>query len=252
MTTSFSSSTHASAQVLGYRLDCGTMASLLQAVLQQSKHHHAHVVTLNPEIIMRCQQNPAYGELVKHATLCLPDGAGVVWALRLQKIRQVRVPGIEFAEALLAHAAKNALPVALLGGKPGVVEQAVASLKAKHPMLSVGFHHHGFMKDEAEAAHVAEQLAATAPKLVLVAMGVPHQDFWIAKYKTLFSQPTLFVGVGGSFDVWSGTLKRAPKAMQALNLEWAYRFWQEPWRLQRSLPPLLSFVSQVVLRSSKG
>lgn len=235
-----------SATLLGYRIDLGTIASLKSALLTQASAKQVHVVTVNPEIIMRGQQDEAYAELVKNADCCLPDGAGVVWALKQQGLKQPRLPGIEFADTLLATAAEQQWPVVFVGGKPGVVDKAVERMTQRFNGLSVAYSHHGYFASSEEEAEVKQAAAAVQPKLVLVALGVPRQDFWIAESREQFPPGTIFVGVGGSFDVWSGTLQRAPGWLRAIHCEWAYRFWQEPWRIRRSVPPILRFVWQVL------
>lgn len=207
-----------------------------------------HVVTLNPEMIMQGDNKPELGTILKKAGLVLPDGAGLVWALRQYGYTVNRLPGIEFSEAMIGYAAQNDLRVALLGATQEVLEAAAANLKQKAPGLNVVYQHHGFFSQE-EATGIAEACAAKKPQLVLVALGVPRQEQWIARYAHLFEGAVL-VGVGGSFDVWSGKTRRAPALMRRLNLEWAYRITTEPWRIQRTYKTLPMFVVKVLL--SKG
>ena len=248
MTTPSPASSANKAFVLGYGLDCLTMAEALEKTTSLYTQGQAvQVVTLNPEMIMKGEETPAFGSILKQADVALPDGAGAVWALKRQGYsRQSRLPGIEFSEGLVRWCAENTKPIALLGASPEVMAKTVETLQAKFPSLQIGFSHHGFFESSEALEAVSQQLIATQPALVLVALGVPKQEYWIAEHKPQFTAPVICVGVGGSFDVWSGTLQRAPQWMRSLNLEWLWRFSLQPWRIQRSVKPILTFLWRVV------
>ncbi len=236
------------AHVLGYPIALGGSLTLLDAVLQHPpKAGGLHVVTLNPEMIMRGEEDPHFSEILKQADFPLPDGAGVVWGLKRQGIQQARIAGIEFARALLHRLHEQADPrgVALLGAKPEVMTLLPEMLLQAFPNLKIAFTQHGFYP-ATEEDHLVDAMVKAHPRLVLVALGVPRQETWIAQYRHRFAPDTLFVGVGGSFDVWTGQIQRAPKLWQRLNLEWLWRFTLEPWRIKRSLFPLLRFVKNVL------
>lgn len=203
------------------------------------------VVTLNPEMIMQGDANPELGSILKASGLVLPDGAGLVWALRQRGHTVNRLPGIEFSEAMIRWAAETGHRVAFVGAAQEVLEAAVSNLSQKYPGLQVVYQHHGFFKQE-EVPAIAEACAATKPNLVFVALGVPRQEKWISEFQHLFAGAVL-VGVGGSLDVWSGKTQRAPALMRRLNLEWAYRITTEPWRIQRTYKTLPMFVVKVLL-----
>lgn len=235
------------AHVLGYPVHVGRLSDLLaQVVAYVGSGKKAHVVTLNPEMIMAGEADGAFGQVLKSADVVLPDGAGVVWALKRKGIAAVRVPGIEFSEGLLAHCAQNGLAVALIGASPSVNLAVVQALKIQMSGLNVVFSHHGFFGSQEEKARVAKACAETRPWLVLVALGVPGQEFWIRQFVSFFASPCAFVGVGGSFDVWSGTKQRAHPVMRRLGLEWVYRVYKEPWRIKRLYKTLPMFVVKVL------
>jgi N-acetylglucosaminyldiphosphoundecaprenol N-acetyl-beta-D-mannosaminyltransferase len=213
-----------------------------QAIAEQQ---NLQVVTLNPEMIMQGDSNPELGRILKAAGLVLPDGAGLVWALRKRGHSVNRLPGIEFSEAMIEWAASTGQRVAFVGAAAEVLDAAIANLKQKYSCLNVVYQHHGFFKTE-EAMDIAQACAAHTPQLVFVALGVPRQEQWIATHQHLFSG-TVLVGVGGSLDVWSGKTQRAPAIMRRLNLEWAYRITTEPWRIQRTYKTLPMFVVKVLL-----
>lgn len=225
------------------------LVSLSQAqdVAKQAlaNQQNLHVVTLNPEMIMQGDTNPELGGILKSAGLVLPDGAGLVWALRQRGHKVNRLPGIEFSEAMIRWAAETGQRVAFIGAAEEVLQAAIETLQAKYPGLQVVYQHHGFFKPE-ETEAIAQACAAEKPQLVFVALGVPRQEQWITNHKNLF-QGTVLVGIGGSLDVWSGKTQRAPAIMRRLNLEWAYRITTEPWRIQRTYKTLPMFVVKVLL-----
>jgi N-acetylglucosaminyldiphosphoundecaprenol N-acetyl-beta-D-mannosaminyltransferase len=212
------------------------------------------VVTLNPEMIMQGEDNPELGRVLQTAGLPLPDGAGLVWALRRQGHPVNRLPGIEFSEALLQRAAEDGRAVAVIGATQEVLNLAVANLQNRYPGLHISYTHHGFFPPD-EDARVAADCAATGPRLVLVALGVPRQELWIDRHRVQF-QNAILVGVGGSLDVWSGKTRRAPALFRRLNLEWLYRISTQPFgkqgRLKRTYKTLPMFIVKILLSSGKN
>jgi N-acetylglucosaminyldiphosphoundecaprenol N-acetyl-beta-D-mannosaminyltransferase len=205
------------------------------------------VVTLNPEMIMQGDADPELGRILKGADLALPDGAGLVWALRKRGHAVKRLPGIEFSEGLLQRAAATGRTVAIIGAQQDVLDLAVEGLQRKYPGLALVYTHHGFFPtDSAEEAQIAKDCAAAKPHIVLVALGVPRQEKWIDRYRHGF-QGAVLVGIGGSLDVWSGKTQRAPELFRRLNLEWMYRITTQPWRIKRTYKTLPMFVVKVLL-----
>ncbi len=197
-----------------------------------------HIVTMNAEIVMQAKQNPELAQIIQQADLVTPDGSGIVMALRWHGFDQNRYAGIEIGEELLrlANLPESNYSVFFYGGKPQVVDKAVKKWQQELPNLQVAGIQHGYINTE-EQAKLEHQLLVTQPKIILVAMGVPRQEIWIRDHFHLCPQ-SIWVGVGGSFDVWSGEKKRAPQWMRHLNLEWCYRLAQEPsrWRRMLALP----------------
>ena len=193
------------------------------------------VVTLNAEMTMAARANPELAAVIEAAELVIPDGAGVVWALGRQGFRVRRAPGIELARRLLEHAASHQWRVALVGASPEVMDTLVGRLRRELPGLDLVVASHGYLQ-AAEWPELERRLLAARPDLVLAALGVPRQETWIRGLAGRRSG--LWMGVGGSFDVWAGTKKRAPKWMRALQIEWLYRLVQEPtrWRRMLALP----------------
>ncbi len=203
-----------------------------------------HVVTMNAEIVVAASQNSELSAIIHNADLVTPDGSGIIMALRWHGIQQHRCAGIEFGEELLRLASQpeHNYSVFFYGGKPQVGYKAAKKWQADLPHLNIVGIEHGYINSE-EQAKLEHQLIVTQPKIILVAMGVPRQEIWIRDHFHLCPQ-SIWVGVGGSFDVWSGEKKRAPKLIRHLNLEWCYRTIQEPSRWRRTLAlPRFAFLA---------
>ncbi len=193
-----------------------------------------HIVTLNAEMAMLGEENSDFAHLIKQADLVIPDGSGVVFYLFLRGKRQKRTPGIELAQSLLQDLAKLDLPpiICFYGGKPGIAEAAAQYWRSQLPQLKI-IANHGFLSpDDEQNWH--NLIKEKQPQVIFVALGVPRQEFWIIEHRNLAPE-AIFMGVGGSFDIWSGIKTRAPVFWQKLHLEWLYRLYQEPWRWRRML-----------------
>jgi len=194
------------------------------------------VITLNSEMVIQARQNLDLAQLIEQVELAVPDGAGVVLFLRSLNLKVNRCPGIELAEAMVRVAFIAEKKIFLIGGAPGVLELVHKSWQNSpsqfKPELIVGMQHGYF--DKAGEDSLSKQLQAFQPDLVLVGLGVPRQEFWITEKRSLCPN-AVWIGVGGSFDIWSGTKTRAPKLLRENNLEWLYRLYQEPWRWRRML-----------------
>lgn len=191
-----------------------------------------HVVTLNAEMAMAARRHAPLRRVIRGAELVIPDGAGVVWALRLQGHRLRRQPGIELAEMLLDHAAARGWRVAWVGAREDRLQAAARFWIRRRPQLRLQRLIHGYQHPD-HWPMVEEDLRRQQPDLVFVGLGAPRQELWIEKVRP--HGHGLWLGIGGSFDVWSGSVQRAPAFMQALQLEWFYRLLQEPRRWPRIL-----------------
>jgi N-acetylglucosaminyldiphosphoundecaprenol N-acetyl-beta-D-mannosaminyltransferase len=232
-------------QVLGYPVDVVDEAEAVWVVESAWRDGTGlHVVTLNAEMVVAAQGDRELDRILRQAGLVVPDGAGVVWAVRLSGQRIGRLPGIELAMAVLAAAAKSGQAVALLGGRPEVVDTVARKLAEQVQGLAICTHRHGYFKAE-EAEAVVAEIAAHQPTLVLVALGVPAQEYFIDRFARCLPG-AVWIGVGGSFDVWAGLVRRAPCWMQRMHLEWLYRLVREPWRWRRMGSALPWFAAQVV------
>ncbi len=219
--------------VLGVGFDDVTMdEALRRAEALMAAPGADYVVTPNPEIVMICREDPAVRAAVEGASMVLPDGIGVIYGAKIlgRPLRE-KVPGADFAEKLMERMAKKGLGVYLLGAKPGVAELAGEKLAAKYPGLRIAGTHDGYFQEDGP---VVDAINATKPALLLVCLGAPKQEKWMAKNRDRLAVP-LMAGLGGSLDVYAGVVQRAPAAWQRLNLEWLYRLLKQPSRLGRMM-----------------
>lgn len=195
----------------------------------------SHVITLNSEMVMQAKSTPELATVIHQADLIVPDGAGVVLYFKLYGKSVARYPGIELAEKLLQAAAiaKPALSVYFYGGAPDVTTVAAHQWQKQLPDLNLVGVRHGYQSPE-EQEEMLTELVDLQPKIIFVGLGVPRQEYWIARHRHLCPQ-SIWVGVGGSFDVWAGKKNRAPQWLRDNHLEWVYRLYQEPWRWRRML-----------------
>lgn len=193
-----------------------------------------HVVTLNAEMTMMAEEDAALSQAIEAADLVIPDGAGIVIYMRLRGRQHQRCPGIELAESLIEQLGTSVEPSSLcfFGGTAKTAEQAAQTWQQKFPNLSI-LTQDGYVSGEAETKW-KQILQAKQPQVILVGIGVPRQELWIKENRTLCPN-SIWIGVGGSLDIWAGNKDRAPEWLRNNNLEWSYRLYQEPWRWRRML-----------------
>ncbi|WP_323721502.1 WecB/TagA/CpsF family glycosyltransferase [Acetomicrobium sp.] len=200
----------------------------------QENDQNYMIVTPNALVAERSRYDRELREAVKSADLSLPDGTGLIWGFRLLGIKiQERITGIDFMKNLCEIARYRELPIFLLGGTAEVVKKASERLMDEYPGLKVAGFHHGYFTEENDK-EICEKINESGAKILFVGLGVPKQEIWIKRNLQRF-KGIVAIGVGGSFDVISGRLKRAPKVWQNMGLEWLYRTIQEPWRLKRTI-----------------
>ena len=225
--------------IMGVGFDSLTLSEAVNlAETLISEHRAAYVVTPNPEIVMTCWENPDAMEAVQNADLVLPDGVGVVYGAKiLGTPLKGKLPGIDFATELMRRMASRGGRVYLLGAKPGVAEMAGERMRQQFPGLIICGTHDGYFQDDAP---IIEEINALQPDLILVCLGAPKQELWMHRNRPVL-KVGLMAGLGGSLDVFAGTVKRAPAFFQKLGLEWFYRLIKEPWRFKRimKLPKFL-------------
>lgn len=203
------------------------------------------VVTPNAVMLDACRKDRRYVALLNRATLSLADGKGVLLAAR-RKGTPIgsRVAGIDFGEALMRRAARDGLRVFLLGGEDGVAQKAAQVLTDRYEGLCVCGSYWGYFNKEGEEDRcVCDMIRALRPDILFVCFGFPLQEIWISKHLDSFDDVRVIAGLGGSLDVWSGKLRRAPEIVSRVGMEWAWRMLREPRRLKQ-LPSIVSFLLQ--------
>lgn len=236
--------------VLGFNVDLFSFEDALQFVNQHlTENIGMQIVTINPEMIALGNQNDDFGRLLNEADLVIPDGVGVKLALKIKGVDQENIPGIEFSKKLISLCDLEGYSIGLLGAKEEVIQAAARNLRKENEKLSITYIRNGYFNEQEEDI-VAQELKAISPKVLFVALGAPKQELLISKLKQEMPQ-TIFIGVGGSFDVWSGMVKRAPEIWQKMGLEWLYRTVKEPSRFKRIFPALPLFLIQVIMEAVK-
>lgn len=232
-----------SIELMGIEIDGDTfLGSLNKAFKLIDGDKVSQVVTINPEMYSQANVDSNFKTILDEAELIVPDGVGIKIALKIKGYNVERVPGIDFARTIIDWCAKNNKPVAIIGAKDEIVTKAVENLRAQVKGLNIVYYHNGYFDNNDE---IYEKLKETAPKLVLVALGSPKQEFFIYNAKNVLP-PCLMIGIGGSLDVWSGAVKRAPVIYQKLGLEWLYRTICQPERFKRIFPALPAFLWKVI------
>lgn len=217
--------------ILGVAFDNVTMAEAVDRAMALLEREGPHlVVTPNAEIVQQARSDPEFAALIAQADLVLPDGVGVVYASKiLGRPLKGRVPGVDFAGALMDRMAKLNKRLFLLGAKPGVAEEAARRLAAQHPGLTVCGVHDGYFREDAPVVQAIREAGAD---VVFVCLGAPKQEKWAAAHGGE-TGARLLVGLGGSLDVFAGQVDRAPESWQRLGLEWLYRAIRQPSRFKR-------------------
>lgn len=205
-----------------------TLLAIEEAIEEKRQLHHTVV---NAGKIVAMQSDPELRESVLGADLINADGMAMVWASKLLgKSLPERVSGIELMENLVKMAHENSYKVFFLGAKQEVVQKCVQHYSEMYsPGIVAGYQNGYFSKEEEQG--VAEQIADSGANILLIAMSSPMKEIFLEKYRGMISRVNMIMGVGGSLDVVSGKVKRAPVWMQNTGLEWFYRFIQEPRRM---------------------
>lgn len=201
------------------------------------------IVTANPEMYMLAQKDKKLESIVTNPDYTVvADGIGVVKACQLLKIEGIhKITGVDTALYLLQQGNKLKLSVYLLGAKDEVIQALADKVKQEYPGVKLVGYHHGYEKEKNK---IMEEIVQLSPDIVMVALGIPEQEKLIHQYYSIV-QKGIFIGVGGSFDVLSGSKKRAPKIVQTLNLEWLYRIIKEPKRLKRFYHNNIKFIFKI-------
>ncbi|MEA1833326.1 WecB/TagA/CpsF family glycosyltransferase [Methylobacterium durans] len=211
--------------ILSYEATLGRALAAMRGEAPRCQH-----VALNVAKLVNARRDPELDRDIRDSDLIGIDGAGIVLALRLLGQRNVaRVAGIDLFESLIAACAEEGLRPYLLGARPDVVADTARALAQRHPGLQLAGYHHGYFRPEQEA-EICRQIEMSGAHCLFIALPTPQKERFMRRHRDALNVPFL-MGVGGSFDVVSGRVQRAPRRVQALGAEWFYRLAQEPRRL---------------------
>ncbi|MCS6918719.1 MAG: WecB/TagA/CpsF family glycosyltransferase [Fimbriimonadales bacterium] len=226
------------ARILGVRVHRVSMAEALQRIEQLiQRREPSLVITADANAILIALQDAEFHELMETAPLITADGAGLIWAgKRLGQPFPERVSGVDLVEQLTRLSHEKGYRLYFVGAAHGVAERAAQNLLAQYPQAQIVGAQHGYFQPTDEPAILA-QIAAARPDVLLVGMGMPRQEKWAWRHRFAHGAPVM-IGVGGSFDVYAGVVKRAPRWMQRTGCEWLWRLLQDPRKIKkvRNLP----------------
>jgi N-acetylglucosaminyldiphosphoundecaprenol N-acetyl-beta-D-mannosaminyltransferase len=240
-----------SLEILGCRmdaLDADAAADAITALARTGRG--AQIVTLGTEMVVYAQRDARYRAVINNSTLSLCDTIGLLAVARTRGVPlRDRVTGVELIELICARAARERMRVYLFGAAPGVADEAARVLQQRHPGLVIAGTRNGFFADH-ESQAIAQEIMVSGAAVLLVGLGFPKQEFWLAEHLAQTGCGA-GVGVGGSLDVISGNVQRAPLAWRRFGLEWLYRLMKEPrrWRRQLALPQFVLLIAGESVRS---
>jgi N-acetylglucosaminyldiphosphoundecaprenol N-acetyl-beta-D-mannosaminyltransferase len=221
-----------------------TALNLAAEFLQRGTRPHT-VFAANPEKNYSAPLDPELYQTLANSDLLLPDGIGMVLAARLlHGVKISRVPGVEFMQDICRLAAAHNYAIFLYGGREEVNQHASELLRRRYPSLRIAGRAHGYLP-LAAMPNLIDDINASRADILFLALGSPKQEKWFASYGHALKTVRLVQGIGGTLDVITGRVPRAPERFQKLGLEWLYRLWCEPRRLRRQL--ILPFFAFQVL-----
>ena len=219
--------------LFGLPLVNSTRRTAAGAIVARAATNRPSVIQfVNAHCINMMRTNPAYARALSHADTLLPDGSGIALAAKMAG-RQIaeNLNGTDLFPEICAEAAAAGQPLFLLGGKPGVVATVAAAMRRTHQGLTIAGTYHGYAPADYDDCLI-DAINTSGASILLVGMGVPEQEIWIAKHRAQLTVPVI-LGVGGLFDYYSGSIPRAPQFMRRAGAEWVWRLIQEPFRLGR-------------------
>lgn len=225
--------------ILGFDVCTVESKELLKNIFYDFDHNIQNfIVNINPEIIVQNYKNDEFKKMLNEQKYQIPDGIGVILASKIRKGKiKKRVTGIDFMDEICKESTSNSAKIFLYGGKPGVAEEAKKQLEKKYAKINIVGVCDGYITEEEAIKNINKVL----PDILFVGLGSPKQEEFIIKNKSKLKSVKVFMPVGGSFDVISNNLKRAPKWMIKMNLEWLYRLIKQPSRIFRQVK-LLKFI----------
>ena len=231
-------------QIMGFDVCTVNKDKIIKNIfIDYQKGEQLFIVNINPEIVINNYKNNYIKNIFNKQKYQIPDGIGIVYASKINKGKiKERITGIDLMQDICKESIKHDSKIYLFGSKPGIASKASKELKNKYKRLNIVGCSDGYGDEKT----VVENIRKTKADIVFVGLGSPKQEDFIIRNMQTLSNVKIFVPVGGSFDVISNTLKRAPQKMIDLNLEWLYRLLQEPKRIFRQLN-LVKFILLIFL-----
>ena len=247
-----------STEILGVDITTASKQHVLKYIFKRLHNNKDkfYIVTPNPEILVYASRSRVFRQVLNGATVSLPDGVGVLAAGKILKKRIMgRITGVDMMESMCREASKRHVTVGFLGGRGGVAEQTAECLTKKYLGLIVSFageewpiqnieDRRSNMEGNQNSKFKIQNSQNIHADILFVAFGFPRQEEWIAKNLSKIDV-TCAMGVGGAFDYISGKVKRAPKLIRSIGMEWAFRLIVQPWRLRRQLA-LPQFIFEII------
>lgn len=229
---------------------CDMQEAIDLSICAIRENKNFHVITVNPEMVMNAQKNEAFFNILNSSDLNIADGIGVRVALKLQGISQVQLRGIDFSRELIKLASEEKLKIGFIGATEEVIQKAKDNILKEYPDLEIVYLRNGYFSND---DMIIDEIKEASPSILLVGLGSPRQEEFIVKLKNKINN-CIMVGVGGSFDVFSGNVQEAPKIYQKLGIEWLYRTILQPERFKRIFPTLPLFLIKCIIAiiSKKG
>jgi N-acetylglucosaminyldiphosphoundecaprenol N-acetyl-beta-D-mannosaminyltransferase len=221
-------------KILGVRIDTVPVEQTSETIIQLSREGHHYVCAANVHMIMESHDDARFRDLVNSATIVVPDGKPIVWALRRLGAKRVeRITGYSLTLQVLEKARKNGISVGFYGGDEKILDLMVRRVQKDHPGLRIAYAFSPPFRtlSDNEDQTIVENLVQSGVKILFVGLGCPKQEQWMASHKDQI--PAVMIGVGAVFEFLAGTKARAPKVLQEMGLEWLFRLFLEPRRLWR-------------------
>ena len=234
--------------ILGVDVSVTTYEKLKEQVEKDIKNNNkSFIVAINPEKILKARNDEKLRKLLNKATYQIPDGVGVIYASKLKKGKiKSRITGIDSMEMLCSLSNEKGYKIFMYGAKEEVISKAKEKLEEKYPNIKIVGTINGYEKDNKK---IIDKINKSNADIIFVALGSPKQELWITENMDKLCVK-VYQGVGGSFDVFSGNIKRAPKWMQNAGLEWFYRLSKEPKRIFRQAK-LVKFLVLIIFNKEK-
>ncbi len=227
--------------ILGVPVDCVNMEQALDTVeVMIAGDQPQYVIAVNPEKVIKARQDPKLLMQLHDAGLLIPDGIGVVIAARLlDSVRMERVPGSELMPEICARAAEKGYRIFLFGADPEVNRKTRDIIAQRYPGILIVGNCDGYVTED-DMPSLIDEINASGAEILFVALGSPKQELWMEKYLGL-TNVKVCQGVGGTFDVIAGKVRRAPLVFRKIHLEWLYRLLSNPGRMlrQTALPKFM-------------